>query len=158
MLDLDNISQNCCPWPKVVPWPWTKVTSPRSRSQCAHTGSSYPGHNSCQVRSHSIVVNDPKTWHYLDPRSYLQGQGHSTHKTNIFVRPINPKRHVGSGCYFTMALTQGHLSLGSMLEFRHCKNLFPGINFHRFHNFDGDVTCTSLNCLPQNELLLQGVL
>ena len=35
-LGLDNISHNCCPGPKGVSWPWPKVISPRSWSQCTH--------------------------------------------------------------------------------------------------------------------------
>ena len=35
-LGLDNISHNCCPCPKGMSWPWPKVISPRSRSQCIH--------------------------------------------------------------------------------------------------------------------------
>ena len=34
---LDFASHNCCPWPKNVSWPWPKVISPKSRSQCTHT-------------------------------------------------------------------------------------------------------------------------
>ena len=37
ILDLDNISHNCCPWTKGVSWPWPKVISLRSLSQCTHT-------------------------------------------------------------------------------------------------------------------------
>ena len=46
MLDLDDISHNCCPWSNGVSWPWHKVISPRSRSQCTHTQNPCPRHNS----------------------------------------------------------------------------------------------------------------
>ena len=42
-----NILHNCCPWPKGVSWPWTKVKSQRSRSQLnTHSLNLCPGHNS----------------------------------------------------------------------------------------------------------------
>ena len=44
---------------------------------------SVPGNNSslqCWIWIfHTIVVDDPRVCHDLDPRSYLQGQGHSAH-------------------------------------------------------------------------------
>ena len=46
LLDLDNISHNCCSWPKGVSWPWPKVTSLRPRSQSTHTQNLCPGHKS----------------------------------------------------------------------------------------------------------------
>ena len=124
-LDLDNISHNCCPWPKGVSWPWPKVISPRSRSQCTHTQNPCPGHNSSLqswswIIFHTIVVHYPRVCHDLGPRSYLQGQGHSAHIPKICVRVITPNCQVGSGLYFTqllsmtqgrdMTLTQGHIS------------------------------------------------
>ena len=30
--------KNCCSWPESVSWPWHKVISPRSMSQCTHVG------------------------------------------------------------------------------------------------------------------------
>ena len=83
-LDLDNISHNCCPWPKGVSWPWSKVISPRSRSQCIYTENPCPGLNSSLpcwiwIIFHTVVVHDPRVCYDLEPRSYLQGQGHSAH-------------------------------------------------------------------------------
>ena len=49
----------------------------------------------------TICVHDPRVCHDLDIRSYLQGQGHSSHITEIHVRPITLYRHVGFWGYFT---------------------------------------------------------
>ena len=46
MLDLDNISHNCSPWPKGVSWPWPRDISQMSRSQYTHTQNMCPGHYS----------------------------------------------------------------------------------------------------------------
>ena len=57
-LDLDNISHNFCPWPNDVSWPWPKVLSPRSRSQCTHTQNlcpCCPGHNS-SLSSVTLII------------------------------------------------------------------------------------------------------
>ena len=125
-MDLDNISHNCCPWPKGVSWPWPKVISPTSRSQCTHTKNLYAGHYSslpCWILIifHTIVVHDLRLCHDLDPRSYHQGQGHSAYILKIRVQAITPLCHVGSGKYSTqllsmtrgcvMTLTQGHMTL-----------------------------------------------
>ena len=88
--DLDIISHNCCPWLTGVSWSWPKVISPRSRSQCTHTGNLCPGHNSSLpswiwIIFHTIVVHDPGVCHDLDPRSYLQG--HSAHILEIVSGP-----------------------------------------------------------------------
>ena len=48
-LDLDSVSHICCPWPKGVSWPWPKVISPGSRSQCIHTKNRCPGNNSSKI-------------------------------------------------------------------------------------------------------------
>ena len=63
---------------------------------------SCPGHNfltPCPIWIifHTIIVHDPRMCHDLDPRSYLQGQGHSAHIPKIRVRTITPHCHVGSG-------------------------------------------------------------
>ena len=43
---------------------------------------------------HTIVVHNPKTWHDLDARSYLQVHGHSNqHPCHIY----DPYCHIGSG-------------------------------------------------------------
>ena len=110
MLDLDNISHNCCPWPKGVSWFWPKVIPPRSRSQCTHTQNPCPGHNSSLpcwiwIIFHTIVVHDPRMCHDLDSRSYLQGQGHSALIHKIHVWAITLHCHVGSGKYFTQLLS-----------------------------------------------------
>ena len=72
-----------------------KVISPISRSQCTHTQNERPGHNSslsCWIwiifHIVAIVVHDLWVYHDLDPRSCLQGQGHSAHKNKISVRAI----------------------------------------------------------------------
>ena len=97
--NLDNISHNCWSWPKGVPWPWTKVISLRSRSQCTYTQKQYPGSNSsfpCWIciLFDTIVIVDPRVWHDLDLRSYLQCQGYNAHITAIHVRPITLYFHV----------------------------------------------------------------
>ena len=48
----------------------------------------FQGHNSLLsswilIILHTIVVHDPRGCHDLDPRSYLQVEGHSTHITKI---------------------------------------------------------------------------
>ena len=63
MLDQDNISHNCCPWLKDVPWPWVRVISPWSRSQFTHGTNLFPGHYLSRVAwmgmiHHTIVVHD----------------------------------------------------------------------------------------------------
>ena len=90
-------------------WPWTKVISPRSRSQCTHTQNSRPGHNSSLpswiwIIFHTIVVHDPRVCHDLEPRSYLKGQGHSAHIPKICAWAITPHCQVGSWYYFTQLL------------------------------------------------------
>ena len=59
------------------------------------------GHNSLLpwqiwIIFHTIVVQDLRVCHDLDPRWYLQGQGHSAHIPKIRVRAITPHCHVGS--------------------------------------------------------------
>ena len=95
--DQDNISNNCCPWPKCVSWPY-----PISRSQCIYTENPCPGHNSSLLSwiwiiFHTIVVNDPRMCHDFYPRSYIQGQGFSAHILEIRVRAITPHCLVGFG-------------------------------------------------------------
>ena len=100
MSELDIISHNCCPWRKGVSWPWLKVIPPRSMSQCTHTENPCPGYN-YSVSSwiwiifHTIVAHDPCVCHDLDPRSYLQGQGHSAHILEIRVRVPRPLPFMG---------------------------------------------------------------
>ena len=86
---------------------------------------SCPGHNfspTCPtwITFHTIVVHNLRVCHDLDPRSYLQGQGHSVLIPKIRVRAITPHCQIGSGYYFTpllsitqgcvMTLIQGHIS------------------------------------------------
>ena len=104
MLDLGNISHNCCPWPKGVSWPWPwswpKVISPRSRSQCIYTENPCPSSSlPCWIWIifHTLIVHDPSLCHDLDLRSYIKCQGHSEHIPNIHVRATTPHCHVGSG-------------------------------------------------------------
>ena len=110
MLDLDNISHNCCPW--------TKVISPRSRSLYPQSHNPRPGHNSllsCRIWIifHKIVVlelvHDPKMCHELDRRSYVQGQGHNAYIWQISVWAITSYSltycYVGFGYYLTQLLS-----------------------------------------------------
>ena len=86
MLDLDNTSHSCCPYLNGMLWPWPKVISPRSRSQYTHAQNSCRAHNSsllCCIWIIFHTVVDPRVCHDIDPRSYLQGQGHSAHIPNI---------------------------------------------------------------------------
>ena len=53
----------------------------------------FPGHysllsNWVLIIFHAIVVHDLSAYHELDPRSYLLGQGHSTHITKFLVTLI----------------------------------------------------------------------
>ena len=126
-LDLNNISQNCCPWPKSVWWPWPRVilVPPRLRSQYTYIKNLCSGHNSSLpswilILFQAIIIQDPRVCHDLDPRSYLQGQGHSAHIPQIRVQAITSHWYVGSWYYFkqllsktqgcVMTLTQGHIS------------------------------------------------
>ena len=77
---------------------------------------SCPGHNflpPCPIWIifHTIVVHDPRVGHDFDPRSYLQGQGHSAYIPKIPVRAITHHCQVGSGKYFTqlLSMTQGYV-------------------------------------------------
>ena len=51
------------------------------------------------------LVHDPRMCHDRDPRSYLQGQGHSAHIAQIRVRAITPYYHYGFLKYFTQLLS-----------------------------------------------------
>ena len=80
--------------PNGVSWPWPKVISPRSRSQCTHTQIPCPDHNSSLPSwiwkiFHTIIVNAQWVCHDLEPRSYLQGQGHIAHIQKICVQGRN---------------------------------------------------------------------
>ena len=56
----------------------------------------------------------------LDPRSYLQGQGHSAHIPEIGVRVITPHLlSMTEGCVTT--LTQGHISDVKVTEHKYPK-------------------------------------
>ena len=61
-IDRDNISYNCCPWPKGVSWPWPKVTSLRSRSQWTQTKNSCMGHNSSLPSWIYIIYHTIISW------------------------------------------------------------------------------------------------
>ena len=83
-LDLDNISHNCCPWPKDVSWPWPKVINPRSRSQCTHTKDRVRAITPrCHVGSWYYIT---QLYHDLDSASHHQGQGHSLHMEKFVSR------------------------------------------------------------------------
>ena len=93
-LDLNNISNKCCPWPNGVSWPcnWLKVIS-KGQGRSAHTQNLCPSHISSQpswiwIIFHTIIV--PRGCHGLDLRSYLQCQGHSAHIPKIHVQAITP--------------------------------------------------------------------
>ena len=64
------------------------VLSPRS--QCAHSQTLYPDHDHISLLQcwimifHSIVVHNPRVCHYLNTRSYRQGQGRSLHINKIW--------------------------------------------------------------------------
>ena len=102
MLDLDNISHNCCPLPKGVSWPSPKVISPRPRSQCTHIQNLCPGYNSSlpcwiSIIFHTILVHDSRVCHDLDLRSYIQGQGHSAHTPEIHIWAVHDTGVVVAG-------------------------------------------------------------
>ena len=106
MFDLDNISHNCCLWPKGVSWSWPKVISLRSRLHCIHTLKWCLGLNSslsCSILIifYTIVFPNPRVRHDLDRMSYLKGQGHSTLIANICVRSITDYCHVWCSWYLT---------------------------------------------------------
>ena len=85
---------------------------------------------------HTLIAQDPRVGHDLNPRSYLSCQGHSEHIPKIRVRVITPHWQVGSG-YFTqllsmtqgcvMTLTQGHISKVKVLLHTYPKP-YPGHN------------------------------
>ena len=84
MLDLDNISHNCCPLPKGVPWPWPKVISRRSRSQYTHSLNLCQTHNSLLSCLIWMILNTMVSWLSLlviSPRSRSQ----FTHNENLFL-------------------------------------------------------------------------
>ena len=106
MLDLDNISHNCCLWPKGVSWLWPKVISLRSRLHCIHTLKWCLGLNSslpCSILIifYTIVFPDPRVRHDLARMLYLKGQGHSTLIANICFRSITDYCHVWCSWYLT---------------------------------------------------------
>ena len=74
----------------------------RNHPVCPSVHTSCPGRNfliPCPIWIifHKNIVHDLRMCHDLDPRSYLQGQGHSAHIPKIRVRAITPHCHVGSG-------------------------------------------------------------
>ena len=141
--DLDNIHTIAVHDPRVC-----HDLDPSSYLQgqvhCAHIQKNVPqnrcpGHNSSLpcwiwILFHTIVVKDPRVCHDIGPKSYLEGQGHSTHIVLIFVRPITPYCHVWYGWYLTQWYRdfrswsyrqgQGHSS-------HIAKMCFWAINFHR---------------------------
>ena len=97
ILDLDNISYNCCPLPKGVSWPWLEVISPRytCRSQFTHSRNIFLIHNFSHVTwmgmiIHTTVVHDQNVCHL-------------------------------SGCKFSQVINQGpctgHRSIIAILQF-----------------------------------------
>ena len=98
--DLDNISHNCCPWPKGVSWP-----DPRSYLQGQGLNAHIPKirvlapslPSLIWITFCTIVVHDPRVCHDLYTRIYLQGQGDSAHMPKIRVQAITPHCQVGSG-------------------------------------------------------------
>ena len=74
-LDLDNISNTYCPWSMSVLWPWPKVISLMSRSQCTHTQNMCAGHNSLLPCLILIIYQKIVSWTWLtviSPRSRSQ--------------------------------------------------------------------------------------
>ena len=69
----------------------TQGLTSRSKSQCTYTRNPCPSHNSSLPSSiyiifHTIVIHNSSACHDLDPRSYLQGQGHNAHIPEIRIR------------------------------------------------------------------------
>ena len=58
-----------------------KVTVHIYRNPCPSHNSSLPSW--IWIIFHTIVVHDPRVCHDLDPRPYLQGQGHIAHIQNL---------------------------------------------------------------------------
>ena len=83
---------------KGVSWPWAKVISPRS-NPCPDLNSSL--HNWIWMIFLTLIFHDPRVCHDLEPRSYLQVQGHNAHIPKNHVRAITPHCHVGSWKYIT---------------------------------------------------------
>ena len=104
-MNLNNISHNYCQWPTGVSWTRPNVRSLRSTLQSIHTKKWCLGLSSsppvCILISYTFVFPDPRVWHDLDQSSCFKDQGHCTHISKIFVRPITPFCHAWSTCYLT---------------------------------------------------------
>ena len=77
------MSHSCCPWPKGMSWPWTKVISPRSKSHCTHSQNSCPDFSlltQIWIIFHTIVGMS-RLWTNV----ISQAQGHSAHMINTFL-------------------------------------------------------------------------
>ena len=101
---------------------WAIGHFPRSRSKCTHTWNPCPGQN-CLLEGwiliifHTIVVYDRRVCHDLDPRSYIQGQGHIAHIAIILVRVKTHYYHVGLGKCFMQLLS---MTQGCVMTLTHC--------------------------------------
>ena len=101
----------------------------RSRSQCTYIkirvwaiyNSSLPSW--IWIIFHTILVHESRVCHDLDPRSYLQGQGHSAHIPKIRFRAIN--------LYCQIVVAGGICSVRTCLVlFCFCQTLCPFMTCH----------------------------
>ena len=139
---LDNISHNCCPWPKSVSWPWAKAIS--SRSQCTYTQNCIRTITSnCHVGSWSNIT---QSYHDLDSGSFRQGQGHSLHMAkNLFLN----HGLLGWGWQFlsmTQGLLRGYLSCYDMST-QNSSKIFTSTLINLQNNTD--VISRKTHCVPR---------
>ena len=102
-----KIKKFCLHWAKFIIIPpankvWGYIGITLSVHLFVRLFTSCPGNNfvlPCPIWIwfHTIVANDLRVCHDLDPRSYLQGQGHSAHILEIRVQAITPHCQVRSG-------------------------------------------------------------
>ena len=147
MLDLDYISHNCCSRPEGVSWPWPKVISPRSRSQCTYTENPCPGHNSSLPCWILIIYHKIASWPWLmviSPKSRSQ----FTHWKNLFL-DHNLSRVTWTGMIFHTIVVHdpGVVVAGGICPVRAClvidiwsmHNPYPDFCMKPY-NLDGDLT------------------
>jgi hypothetical protein len=81
-MNLNNISQDCCPGPKEVPWSWSMVINQRSKSLCSWWLKHCPGYKFSLKALigifHRTVTLDAWKCHDFHPRWLVKGQGHNT--------------------------------------------------------------------------------
>ena len=97
----------------------TQGHTSKIKSKCTHTKNPCPSHNSSLPSSiwiifHTIVVHNSSACHDLDPKSYLQGQGHIAHIPEIRIPAITLYCQIWWGWYFIylLSMTQGLLWRG----------------------------------------------